>query len=158
MQIADILTPDRILCHVQANSKKRVLEYFSKLLATETNSLSSREIYDGLLVRERLGSTGIGRGVAIPHARVDKNTATLGAFLQIEQGVDYDAIDRQPVDLFFALVVPEACTEEHLQVLAQLAEMFNDAEFRDKLRMLDDCDAKYRLLTTWQPTPWQSSQ
>ncbi|MEZ5672396.1 MAG: PTS sugar transporter subunit IIA [Thiotrichaceae bacterium] len=138
--------------------KNEVLEYFSKLLATETNSLSSREIYDGLLVRERLGSTGIGRGVAIPHARVDKNTATLGAFLQIEQGVDYDAIDRQPVDLFFALVVPEACTEEHLQILAQLAEMFNDAEFRDKLRMLDDCDAKYRLLTTWQPTSWQPSQ
>jgi PTS system nitrogen regulatory IIA component len=76
----------------------------------------------------------------------------LGAFLQIEQGVDYDAIDKQPVDLFFALVVPEASTEEHLQILAQLAEMFNDADFRDQLRTLDDCEAKYHLLTTWQPT------
>jgi nitrogen PTS system EIIA component len=151
MKIADILTPDRILCHVQANSKKRVLEYFSKLLATENNALSSREIYDGLLVRERLGSTGIGRGVAIPHARVEKGTSTLGAFLQIEQGVDYDAIDKQPVDLFFALVVPEASTEEHLQILAQLAEIFNDADFRNQLRTLDDCEAKYHLLTTWQP-------
>ncbi len=148
MQIAHILTKDRILCHVQANSKKRVLEYFSKLLATEDNSLSSREIYDGLLVRERLGSTGIGRGVAIPHARIKCNK-TLGAFLQITQGVDYDAIDHQPVDLFFALVVPEAHTDEHLRILAQLAEMFNDATFRNKLRELEDCEAKYQLLTTW---------
>lgn len=152
MQITDILTPDRMLCHVQASSKKRVFEYFSKLLATETSKLSNREILNSLLARERLGSTGLGRGVAIPHARVNNCDVTLAAFLQLEQGIDYDAIDRQPVDLLFALMVPEECTEEHLQILAQLAEMFSDAEFREQLRNGQDCGEKYQLFAQWQAT------
>lgn len=152
MQIKDILTPDRMLCHVQATSKKRVFEYFSKLLATETSKLSNREILNSLLARERLGSTGLGRGVAIPHARVSNCDVTLAAFLQLESGIDYDAIDRQPVDLLFALMVPEECTEEHLQILAQLAEMFSDAAFREQLRNGKDCSEKYQLFAEWQPS------
>lgn len=151
MQIADILTPDRILCHVQATSKKRVLEYFSRLLADESHSVNNREIFDSLLARERLGSTGIGKGVAIPHARVSHTNVTLAAFLQLEQGIDYDTIDKQPVDLLFALMVPEQCTEEHLQILAQLAEMFSDNEFRQQLRQTEECRDKFVLLTHWQP-------
>jgi PTS system nitrogen regulatory IIA component len=151
MQIADILTPDRMLCHVQASSKKRVLEYFSKLLATETSLLTSHEIFDSLLVRERLGSTGLGKGVAIPHARVKQCETTLGAFVQLERGIDFDAIDRQPVDLLFALVVPEESTEEHLKVLARLAQMFGDAEFRQSLRAAPECRDKFILLSNWQP-------
>ncbi|MEK7990403.1 MAG: PTS IIA-like nitrogen regulatory protein PtsN [Thiotrichaceae bacterium] len=150
MQIVDILSPERILCHVQATSKKRVLEYFSKLLATEMHDISNREIYDNLLTRERLGSTSIGRGVAIPHARVSQCNVTLGAFLQLETGVDYEAIDHQPVDLLFALLVPEECTQEHLDLLATLAEMFSDANFRQQLREIEDCDDKFHLLTQWQ--------
>ncbi|MCV6638832.1 PTS IIA-like nitrogen regulatory protein PtsN [Candidatus Albibeggiatoa sp. nov. NOAA] len=150
MQIVDILSPERILCHVQATSKKRVLEYFSKLLATEMHDIGNREIYDSLLTRERLGSTSIGHGVAIPHARVSECNVTLGAFLQLETGVDYEAIDRQPVDLLFALLVPEECTQEHLDLLATLAEMFGDPEFRKQLRETEDCDEKFHILTQWQ--------
>ncbi len=151
MQIADILTPERMLCHVQATSKKRVLEYFSKLLATETISLDSHEIFESLLGRERLGSTGLGKGVAIPHARVAQCDMTLAAFLQLDQGIDFDAIDRQPVDLLFALVVPGEATQEHLDILAQLAAMFSEVEFREQLRNTQDCTEKFNLLTHWHP-------
>lgn len=152
MQISDILTPERMLCHVQANSKKRILEYFSKLLATETSGLTSHTIFDSLLVRERLGSTALGKGVAIPHARVEQCNVTLAAFLQLEKGVDFEAIDKQPVDLLFALMVPEQSTQEHLEILAQLAEMFNNDQFREQLRHTSNCDEKFHLLTHWQST------
>ncbi|EDN67877.1 PTS IIA-like nitrogen-regulatory protein PtsN [Beggiatoa sp. PS] len=152
MQISDILTPERMLCHVEASSKKRILEYFSKLLATETGELTSHAIFDSLLVRERLGSTALGKGVAIPHARVEQCNVTLAAFLQLEKGIDFDSIDKQPVDLLFALMVPEQSTQEHLEILAQLAEMFSDDNFREKLRCTSDCDEKYHLLTHWQTT------
>jgi PTS system nitrogen regulatory IIA component len=153
MQISEILTPERMLCHVQATSKKRVLEYFSKLLATETSELTNRAIFDCLLGRERLGSTALGKGVAIPHARVAQCDITLAAFVQLEQGIDFDAIDNQPVDLLFALMVPENSTQEHLEILAQLAQMFSEESFRDKLRCASDCTDKFNLLTLWQPPP-----
>jgi PTS system nitrogen regulatory IIA component len=153
MQISDILSPERMLCHVKASSKKRVLEYFSKLLAMETEALTSHDIYESLWGRERLGSTALGKGVAIPHARVSQCEVTLAAFLQLEEGIDYDAMDKQPVDLLFALVVPESATDEHLEILAQLAAMFSEAEFREQLRNTTDCKDKFYLLTKWQVTP-----
>jgi PTS system nitrogen regulatory IIA component len=156
MQISDILSPERMLCHVKASSKKRVLEYFSKLLAMETEVLTSHEIYESLWGRERLGSTALGKGVAIPHARVSQCEVTLAAFLQLEEGIDYDAMDKQPVDLLFALVVPESATDEHLEILAQLAAMFSEAEFREQLRNTTDCVDKFYLLTGWQVTQAQS--
>jgi PTS system nitrogen regulatory IIA component len=150
MQIVDILSPERILCDVKATSKKRVLEYFSKLLATETHGINNRDIYESLINRERLGSTSIGHGVAIPHARVSQCNVTLGAFLQLETGVNYDAIDHQPVDLLFALLVPEDCTQEHLDLLAKLAELFSDAELRKQLRDTIRCEDKFHLLTNFE--------
>ncbi len=150
MQISNILTPERMLCHVQVTSKKRVFEYFSRLLAQEENiELSSHEILDSFLTRERLGSTAIDHGIAIPHARVIKYDVTLAAFLQLETGVDFGAIDKQPVDLLFALMVPENSTEEHLEILAQLASMFQESEFRDRLRNTKNCQEKFKLLTQW---------
>jgi PTS system nitrogen regulatory IIA component len=151
MQISDILTPERIHCHVEATSKKRVLEYFGKLLAKETPSLTSHDISDSLLERERLGSTCLGKGIAIPHARVAQCNVTLAAFLQLEKGIDFDAVDKQPVDLLFALMVPEHSTEEHLKILAQLAHLFSENEFCEKLRQSPDCGEKFKLLTRWQP-------
>jgi len=154
MQIVEILSPERMLCDVQATSKKRVLEYFSKLLAIEPNGeqegLSSRLIFESLLARERLGSTGLGKGVAIPHARVRECNITSAAFLQTASPIDYDAIDREPVDLMFALMVPEECTDEHLSLLATLAEMLSDDAFRLRLREAASCEQKYALLTAWQ--------
>ncbi len=140
-----------MLCHVQATSKKRVLEYFSKLLATETSSLTSHDIFESLLGRERLGSTALGKGVAIPHARVANCDVTLAAFLQLEKSIDFEALDKQPVDLLFALMVPENSTEEHLEILAQLADMFSEDAFREKLRNAHGCLEKFHLLTRRQP-------
>jgi PTS system nitrogen regulatory IIA component len=151
MRISDILIPERMLCHVEATSKKRVLEYFSKLLAEESTSLTSYEIFDSLLGRERLGSTAIGKGIALPHARVTQSQFTLAAFLQLEKGVDFEAFDKQPVDLLFALMVPENSTEEHLKILAQLACMFSEKQFCEKLRQVKGCREKFNLLTHWQP-------
>lgn len=150
MLIADILTPERMLCNVQATSKKRVLEYFSKLLATDSNAVTDRAIYESLLSREKLGSTGLGKGVAIPHARVEQCEVTLAAFLQTDQPIDFDAIDKQPVDLLFALVVPHDITQAHLDLLAHLAEMFSDDDFRKRLRMAEQCCTKYHLLSEWR--------
>ena len=149
MQISNILIPERIFCHVQANSKKRVLERFSELFASEA-LLTNHDIFDCLLGRERLGSTGIGKGIAIPHARVAHSTVTLAAFLQLDKGINFDAIDKQPVDLLFALMVPENSTDEHLEILAQLARMFSQKEFCDKLRHAQDCRETFQLLTDWQ--------
>jgi len=151
MQISDILTKERILCDITVHSKKRVLEKCSDLLVKDT-AFTSYEIFYSLLERERLGSTGFGRGVAIPHARVAQSNLTLAAFLQLDEGIDFDAIDNQPVDLVFALLVPENSTNEHLKILAQLAKMFSEDQFCEKLRQTTDVENQFQLLTRWQPS------
>ena len=100
--------------------------------------------------REKLGSTGLGRGVAIPHGRIAALEQPVCAFIRLEDAVEFDATDGQPVDLAFALLVPEESTEEHLQLLSQLAEMFSDEEFRAQLRATKDSQAIYNLLSTWK--------
>ena len=151
MQIADILIPERTHCQVQVTNKKNVFKYFSQLLATGSDSLNSEEILAGLLEREELGSTGLGKGVAIPHARVTHCEGSLAAFLQLNQAIEFDALDNQPVDLLFALVVPTQATQEHLELLAQLAAMFSDASLREQLRHTQNCREKFNLLTQWCP-------
>lgn len=133
MQIADLVTPERIACNVKVSSKKRAFELLAELLASDQQGLTQAEIIESLMARERLGSTGLGHGTAIPHGRIKKLNRTLGAFMQLEKGIDFDAIDNQPVDLLFVLLVPEKCTEEHLQILANLAEMFSDEQMRERL-------------------------
>ncbi|HEY0634241.1 MAG TPA: PTS IIA-like nitrogen regulatory protein PtsN [Gammaproteobacteria bacterium] len=150
MQLTDILTLERVSCDGQAGSKKRVLEQLSDLAANGQEALSRVEIFDSLLSRERLGSTGLGHGIAIPHGRVKNSDKTIGAFLKLREGVDYDAIDQQPVDLLFALLVPEQSTEEHLKLLAQLAEMFSNAEVVAQLRGATTPAALLDTIRTWQ--------
>ncbi len=147
MEIAEILTPDRVLCDVSASSKKRALEKISELIAGADPTLTPGEVFDCLLGRERLGSNCIGSGVAIPHGRVKHGDRTLGAFMRISEGVDFDAIDRQPVDLLFALLVPEESTDEHLEVLAYLAEKLSDSSFREELRATESCQEVFELIT-----------
>jgi PTS system nitrogen regulatory IIA component len=150
MQIADIITPERVACHVQANSKKRVLETIAELIANEpTATLTARDIFDSLIARERLGTTAIDHGVAIPHGRLKGTSETVGAFIQLDQGIDCDALDRQAVNLLFALLVPEESTEEHLQLLARLAAMFSDEQLREQLRAAPDSQTIYDLLIEW---------
>ncbi len=147
MHISDILTSERIQCDVNLSSKKAVLETLSGIIAGASSNLTGQDVFNSLLSRERLGGTGLGNGIALPHGRLKNGLTTIAAFIKLKQGVDYDASDHQPVDLIFALVVPEHSTEEHLQVLAQLAGMFNQPEFLTQLRREDSNEAIYRLLT-----------
>lgn len=146
MQIAEILTPARIAGDVDVTSKKGVLELLANLIAEDTPELTQAEIFDSLCARERLGSTGLGHGVAIPHGRLKGSKLTLGAFVQLNEGVDYDAVDQQPVDLLFALLVPEESTDEHLQILARLAEMFSNNDLVGQLRRGGNSATLYDLL------------
>ena len=150
MQLSEIINVNRIKKGVDVLSKKRALEELGNLITQDQTQLNANEIFDSLLSRERLGSTGVGYGVAIPHGRIKNCKQITGALIQLNQGVDFDAMDNQPVDIMFALIVPEESTDEHLQVLALLASMFNDGNFRQKLRQSQNEDETYQLLTEWQ--------
>ena len=129
-----ILESSRISIADPASSKKRILEQAAQLLAGNAEEPNAEQVFERLLERERLGSTGLAGGVALPHARVPGLDHSRGAFLQLATPVEFDALDDQPVDLIFALLVPEQATEEHLQLLAKLAAMFNEEPLRERLR------------------------
>ena len=135
---SNFLIEARIGCHYDASSKKRVLQEIAQLLASSTPGLDPAEVFEKLLERERLGSTGLGNGIGLPHARMAGVTQAYGALLQLNQGVDYDAIDDQPVDLVFGLLVPEEATDEHLQLLASLATRFSQQAVCSRLRDAED--------------------
>ena len=132
-----ILEPGSISVSDPASSKKRVLEQAARLLAGTADEPEAEQIFERLLERERLGSTGLAGGVALPHARMPGIENSRGAFLQLAQAVEFDALDGSPVDLVFALLVPENANEEHLQLLAKLAGMFNEEELRERLRVAE---------------------
>ena len=148
MLVKEILALSRVETGSDLQSKKAVLEHLSEMLATDCPDLTGLEVFEGLLARERLGSTGLGNGVAIPHGRMAGVTETKGAFLKVSSGVDYDAVDNQPVEMFFALLVPEKSTDEHPKILALLAEMFSDASFLDRLRSQEDPETIWTMLVT----------
>jgi len=147
MQISEILSSDSILCGQAFSSKKTTLEELSKLLANTDSSISYIEVLDCLVAREKLGSTGLGNGIAIPHGRLKGSKKTIGTFIQLQYGIDYDAIDEAPVDLLFALLVPEDSTDEHLKTLAHLAEMFSNTETLEQLRSETSVEGIYKILT-----------
>jgi len=150
MQLSELLTPDRIICNLSAQSRKRALEEISELISHGEPKVTTNEVFDSLLARERLGSTGIGHGVAIPHGRLKNTEQTIGAFIKLQEAVDFDAIDNRPVDLMFALLVPELSTQEHLQILASIAGMFNDEQTREKLRQATSAEELYQLISDWK--------
>ncbi|TCK17555.1 phosphotransferase IIA-like nitrogen-regulatory protein PtsN [Thiogranum longum] len=149
MHIAKLLDPERIACQQEGSSKKRALETLSKLLASGLPDFTDGEIFDSLIGRERLGSTGLGKGVALPHGRMSGLDTPIAALLTLEKGIDYDAIDNQPVDLLFALLVPEESTDEHLKILALLAEMFSNADFCSQLRKSSNAKDCLDLINHW---------
>ncbi len=149
MQIPELLSPERIACEQNCSSKKRSLEILSKLLADALPDFTDGEIFDSLIGRERLGSTGLGNGVALPHGRVLGLKEPMAAFLVLSDGIDFDAIDGKPVDLLFALLVPEESTDEHLQILARLAEMFSDGKFCTELRHCNNNEQSFELISNW---------
>lgn len=157
MNFVNLLFPERVRCGVHITSKKRSLEVLSVLLAQTEGEPTDRTIFEHLIGRERLGSTGLGKGVALPHARVDGIDEARGALIKLDQPIDFDAIDKQPVDLLFALVVPRHFTDEHLRILAALAELFSDHAFCDRLRSSQTAEELYQHIMRWQANQQQSS-
>ncbi len=148
MEISEILTPDRVACDVTVSSKKAALETLAGMIADADGELTQAEVFESLIAREKLGSTGLGNGIAIPHGRQKGSTRTIGAFMRLPLGVSYDAIDQQPVDLLFALLVPEESTQAHLEVLSKLAAMFSDAKALNKFRECKNNDQIFDLLVS----------
>lgn len=147
MFLSDLLSPERICCDVHSSSKKRLLETISKELARNSDDLSQREIFESLCARERLGSTGLGHGVAIPHGRVKGNQDIQATFICLKKPVPFDAIDGEPVDLLFAMTVPEKSNEDHLKLLAQVAELFSDPDLLKELRKAESPGKLLQLLS-----------
>ena len=146
MEIADILTPQSIVPKLSATSKKQVLQELAKRAATVTG-LKDRFIFDALLQRERLGTTGVGHGIAIPHGKLEGIDKLFGLFARLERPVDFDAIDEQPVDLLFLLLAPEIAGADHLKALARVSRLLRNRTICDKIRGSNDGDALYALIT-----------
>ncbi|HEY9037051.1 MAG TPA: PTS IIA-like nitrogen regulatory protein PtsN [Pseudomonadales bacterium] len=134
MNIATVLNPNRVWCQAPGGSKKRVLENLSDFLAEQIPALNAGELFTQLIARERLGSTGLGFGIAIPHCRLSTIEEPVGALARLETPIDFDSPDDEPVDLLFVLVVPEASNEAHLELLAALASQFSQPAWCQRLR------------------------
>lgn len=150
IRLENILTPGRSLVSVPGGSKKRVLEQIASLVANELPELDEQDIFESLIAREKLGSTGFGNGIAIPHCRLPGCHAPLSAVLRLDSAVDFDAIDGAPVDLLFVLLVPEAATDEHLELLRQIASMLDRSEIRERLRQAQSNEALYQVVVDAQ--------
>ncbi|MBV1870315.1 MAG: PTS IIA-like nitrogen regulatory protein PtsN [Gammaproteobacteria bacterium] len=144
MLIKEILEPERALHSVKAKSKKRLLEKIAQQFSDANPNLNKNELFDAFIERERLGSTGIGNGVSIPHCRINHCNHTTGMLVLLDNGVDYDAIDGNKVDLVFALIVPEESNQEHLNTLKEIASAFNQESFRDTLRKSRSADELFQ--------------
>lgn len=153
MQITDLLTPDRVRTGIRARSKKRLLELAAASLSGEPVMADERSVFSSLCARERIGSTGLGHGVAIPHGRLPGLDEASGVMLRLTDPIDFDAPDGEPVDLIFALLVPDNHEEDHLKLLAKLAETFSKEENRARLRAAEDNLDILQLLESWQTQP-----
>ena len=146
VDISDLITPSTVVPNLKATSKKQALQELARFAAGITGE-SERAIFEVLLERERLGTTGVGAGVAIPHGKLPNLTRLHGVFARLEQPIDFEAIDEQPVDLIFLLLAPEAAGADHLKALARVSRQLRDREMCDKLRGSDTAEALYALLT-----------
>lgn len=148
--IAKLLPVSNILIDADLTSKKRIFEQAGLLLENNEN-ISRNLIFDSLFAREKLGSTGLGQGVAIPHGRIKGLKAATGAMIRVQSAVPFDAPDGQNVKLIFVLLVPERATDEHLQILSELAQMFCDKPFRERLLGAATPADLQQLITLWEP-------
>ncbi len=143
--LESILSPRRTLCGAPGVSKKRVLEHIANAICADQTQFNSQLIFDALIAREKLGSTALGAGIAIPHCRLKQCKSCHGTLITLaDGGVDFDAIDNNPVDILFVLLVPEDTNKEHLQILAELARLLSDADYCARLRAAEDGQALYR--------------
>jgi nitrogen PTS system EIIA component len=146
--ISKILLPDNILLDTESASKKRVFERVG-LLFENNQQIARSQVFDSLFAREKLGSTGLGQGVAIPHGRIAKLRDATAAFVRTSHPIPFDAPDGLPVNLIFVLLVPERATDLHLQILGELAQMFSDTQFRNRLLDCTDSAGIYQLFQDW---------
>ncbi len=146
MDVARILKPGSIRCERQAGSKKRALDLLSETLADAAGASSACEVLEGLAGRERLGSTALGRSVAVPHARLAGIQHSVAAFLKLDEPVDFDSTDGKPVDLLFGLLVPANCAREDLDTIRELVDWLQDPALQQGLRSTDDPEALHHLL------------
>ncbi len=150
MNITELLSTERVARCNDVGSKKRLLEQLSELLAGGAPGLSDNEIFEALINREKLGSTGLGKGLAIPHGRLDNLDYPICAFIKLDEAVDFDASDGEPVDLVFALLVPTESTEEHLHVLSTIAEIFSSPVTCSALRNCQSSDCLLDQICKWE--------
>ena len=158
MNLDTLLSPDAVICDSEVRSKKRALEVLAEQLAGQIDNsqdddaepVDALNIFQLLTEREKLGSTSMGHGVALPHARTDLTSNAIGAFLKLGDGIDFDSPDGQATDLVFALIVPEHYTDEHLKILAHLASLFSDDRYCQALRSASSKGELYDRLVHWQ--------
>ncbi len=151
MDITDILTPDAVVPALRATSKKQALQDLARR-AEALTGIDERAIFDVLMERERLGTTGVGNGIAIPHGKLPTLTRLHGLFARLEKPIDFQAIDDQPVDLIFLLLAPETAGADHLKALARVSRLLRDKATCEKLRGTDEGEALYALLTESRET------
>ncbi len=150
-RLASILPPAQVLVRVNATSKKRAFEEVG-LLFENLHGLGRALITDSLFARERLGSTGLGHGVAIPHGRIKGLKSPMAAVFQLAQPIGFDAPDEQPVVMLIFLLVPEAATQKHLEILSEIAELLSDPQLREQIKTSQDAQMLHSLIASWQPS------
>ncbi len=148
--IAQLVPLENILLDLDVGSKKRVFEQ-AGLLFENQNNIARGLVFDSLFAREKLGSTGLGQGIAIPHGRIKSLRQAVGAMIRLREAIPFDAPDGKPVSLIFVLLVPERATDEHLRILSELAQMFSEPAFREQLLHAPTPEAARRLISEWQP-------
>ena len=149
MEINDLLVPEGVVADLKATSKKQALQDLAKR-AAEVSGLHERAIFDVLMERERLGTTGVGNGIAIPHGKLASLDRIYGLFARLEQPIDFHAIDERPVDLIFVLLAPENAGADHLKALARISRLLRNNGICDKLRGTDSAEALFAILTESQ--------
>jgi len=150
--VGELLGANNVHLDVDASTKGQLLEQIAALLA-KRHGLSKAQVLESMTAREQLGSTGLGQGVAIPHARMNQCDAAAGVFVRTRVAIPFDAPDGKPVSIFLALIIPKQATERHLQLLAIAAAMFSDRSFRDKLKACADPSTARELLAAWSDSP-----
>ena len=148
--VAKLLPLPHVLPDLAASSKKRLFEQVG-LLFENQYGIARGVVFESLFARERLGSTGLGQGVAIPHGRIKDLKDAVGAFVRLAQPVPFDAPDGKPVSLVFTLLVPDHATEKHLEILSELAQMFSDRRLREAMTLAEDATALHQIISAWQP-------
>lgn len=147
--ISKILPIENVILDTDSTSKKRIFERVG-ILFENTRQIARSQVFDSLFAREKLGSTGLGQGVAIPHGRIKNLREAVAAFVKSKSPIPFDAPDGQPVNLIFVLLVPERATDQHLQLLGELAQMFSDRTFREQLQASDDPAVIHQLFANWK--------